>query len=283
MDRHRNRWDASLANLRKARDLDPRNEEIAYHLVQDYRYLRRYDLWKQDLEKGVAGESLGAWAQLALAELKLDMGDPVGAQAVLAQLSLAWSPTHEVWDTRFTTALYLRDYDAASRMMAATPERFAGAVLGGEPPLSWADAAIARYQGDELKAKTIFTGARKQLDADLGDQQKDEEYFFQASRFDAGLGRKAEAIREAETAVALLPIEKDSFYGPDMVYNLAMVHAWTGERAQAIAQLATLAKTPGGPSYGDLRFNPCWDSLRGDPRFEKLVASLKPNSAGSNK
>ena len=126
MDRHRNRWDASLANLQKACDLDPRNEEIAYHLVQDYRWLRRYDLWKRDIEKGVAGESLGDWAQLALAELKLDMGDPVGAQAVLAQLSLAWSPTHEVWDTRFTTALYLRDYDAASRMMAATPERFAG-------------------------------------------------------------------------------------------------------------------------------------------------------------
>jgi len=32
----------------------------------------------------------------------------------------------------------------------------------------------------------------------------------------------------------------------------------------------------GEAAYGDLRFNPCWDSLRGDPRFEKMVADLAP-------
>jgi hypothetical protein len=26
----------------------------------------------------------------------------------------------------------------------------------------------------------------------------------------------------------------------------------------------------------DLRLDPSWDSLRGDPRFEKIVASLAP-------
>jgi hypothetical protein len=28
--------------------------------------------------------------------------------------------------------------------------------------------------------------------------------------------------------------------------------------------------------YGDLRLDPMWDSLRGDPRFEKIVTSLAP-------
>src|SRR6266404_8008220 len=27
------------------------------------------------------------------------------------------------------------------------------------------------------------------------------------------------------------------------------------------------------------RFNPCWDSLRGDPRFEEMVAKLAPKAA----
>ncbi len=137
---------------------------------------------------------------------------------------------------------------------------------------------IARYRGDELKAKTILTGARKQLDADLGDQQQDEGYFLQASRFDAGLGRNEEAIREAKQAVDLLPITKDALTGIVPVTNLALVYAWTGERELAIEQLENLAKAPGGPSYGDLLLNPCWDSLRGDTRFEKIVASLAPQA-----
>jgi hypothetical protein len=33
-----------------------------------------------------------------------------------------------------------------------------------------------------------------------------------------------------------------------------------------------------GPTYGDLRFNPCWDSLRGEQRFDKIVAAAKAAS-----
>jgi hypothetical protein len=29
-------------------------------------------------------------------------------------------------------------------------------------------------------------------------------------------------------------------------------------------------------SYGNLRLNPLWDPLRGDPRFEAIVTSLAP-------
>jgi len=65
--------------------------------------------------------------------------------------------------------------------------------------------------------------------------------------------------------------------GSDFVTNLALVYAWTGERDRAIEQLEIVAKIPAGPSYGDLRFNPCWDVLRGEPRFEKLVAKTAPS------
>jgi hypothetical protein len=43
-----------------------------------------------------------------------------------------------------------------------------------------------------------------------------------------------------------------------------------------LGQLEAVTKTPGGPSYGALRLNPMWDPLRGDPRFEGIVASLAP-------
>jgi hypothetical protein len=93
--------------------------------------------------------------------------------------------------------------------------------------------------------------------------------------FDVCLGKKADAMREALRAVALLPIAKDSYWGPNHVTNLALVYAWTGERDRALEQLEKVATIPGGLTYGDLRFNPCWDDLRGDPRFDKIVAAAK--------
>jgi hypothetical protein len=35
-------------------------------------------------------------------------------------------------------------------------------------------------------------------------------------------------------------------------------------------------RPPSTVSYGQLKLLPFWDPLRGDPRFEKIVASLAP-------
>jgi hypothetical protein len=75
-----------------------------------------------------------------------------------------------------------------------------------------------------------------------------------------------------------MPIAKNSLFGPRTVTNLALVYAWTGERDRALEQLEIVATMPAGPTYGDLRFNPCWDSLRGDKRFDKIVAAAKAAS-----
>jgi hypothetical protein len=56
----------------------------------------------------------------------------------------------------------------------------------------------------------------------------------------------------------------------------AIICTWTGERELALGQLEAFTKTPGDHTYGNLRLSPLWDPLRGDPRFEKIVASLAP-------
>jgi len=93
---------------------------------------------------------------------------------------------------------------------------------------------------------------------------------------DAALGHKDDAIREGRRAVELLPVTKDSIVGALLVEKLALIYAWTGEKDLAFEQLAIAARIPGYLSYGELRLHPYWDPLRGDPRFEKIVASLAP-------
>ena len=57
--------------------------------------------------------------------------------------------------------------------------------------------------------------------------------------------------------------------GPSYITTLALIYAWTDEKDLALEQLATSARIPGGITYGELKLNPQWDSLRGDSRFEQ--------------
>src|SRR5204862_6685141 len=93
---------------------------------------------------------------------------------------------------------------------------------------------------------------------------------------DAGLGRKEDALREGRRAMELLPMEKDATNGVAMIKYLAVIAAWVGDNDLACEQLAAAIRVPGPLSYGQLKLFPFWDSLRGDPRFEKIVASLAP-------
>jgi TolB-like protein/thioredoxin-like negative regulator of GroEL len=270
IDRRQNRWDDSLANFQKAGELDPRNTEAAFWCRDTYFEMRRYNELEQLLAKNAADGTLqDPWTELWLAMIKLAKGDPVAAQALLAQVPLDFSPTQWIWETRFNAALYLRDYDAANRVIAATPASNVDESFEGQ---------VARARGDKQKAQSAFSAARKRLDAKWETTVKDERYFVQIAPIDAGLGRKEEAIREARRAVDLRPIAKDSLQGPEIATTLALVYAWTSERERALEQLEIVAKIPAGPTYGDLRFNPRWDDLRGDKRFDKIVAAAKAAS-----
>jgi len=61
-----------------------------------------------------------------------------------------------------------------------------------------------------------------------------------------------------------------------MIEFFAIICAWVGEKDLALQQLKIATEIPGTLSYGQLKLHPFWDPLRGDPRFEKIVASLAP-------
>ena len=211
------------------------------------------------------------------AEIKLAQGDPVAAQALLEQIPLDFNPVPYIWGTRFKAALYLRDYDAASRLIAMTPPQGLSELAVFDGPPEWAYAQVARARGEKQGAVAAFQAARnKDIALSKGNP---ENPITGIARYDAGLGRKEDAIREARHAVDIMPIATDSLNGPNNVANLALVYAWTGERDAALEQLQKIAALPGSaPTYGDLLLNPCWDDLRGDPRFDKIVAAAKAAS-----
>jgi len=137
-------------------------------------------------------------------------------------------------------------------------------------------ALVARMMNDDEKARAAFAAIRPQQEKVVREQPEYGPAVCVLALIDAGLGRKDEALREIERARELMPVEKDALNGADMIQYSAIVAAWVGEKDLACQQLAIAVRLPGFLSYGRLKLLPWWDPLRGDPRFEQIVASLAP-------
>jgi serine/threonine-protein kinase len=129
---------------------------------------------------------------------------------------------------------------------------------------------------DDDKARSAFTVARAEQEKMLQAEPNFGPPWCVLGLIDAALGRKEEALREGRRAIELLPVEKDAVRGPAMIKYLAMIAAWAGDKDLACQQLAIAARPPSTITYGQLKLLPFWDPLRGDPRFEQIVASLAP-------
>jgi serine/threonine-protein kinase len=179
----------------------------------------------------------------------------------------------------FLFALYERNAVAADKALAAVTDN----TFGMEGPVvysrAYAKGLVARMKGDEDGARAAFNAARNEQEKVVRTQPDDTSEsgaLCLLGLIDAALGRKQEALSEGRRAVELLPVTKNAIDGPEILYFYAVICAQVGEREQAIEQLKTLAQIPAGASYGELRLDPFWDPLRGDPRFDEVVASLAP-------
>jgi hypothetical protein len=86
-------------------------------------------------------------------------------------------------------------------------------------------------------------------------------------------------LDEGRRAIALIPVEKDFFNRILVLQYFAITAAWAAEKELALQQLEAGLRAPVASyalRYGALKLHPFWDPLRGDPRFEKIVAALAP-------
>src|SRR5207302_2791070 len=132
----------------------------------------------------------------------------------------------------------------------------------------------AGVKGDEVGGGGAFMKAREEVNKTVNGQPNYGPGFSVLGLIDAALGRKDDALREGRHAIELLPITKDSIDGAEVVKYLGAIYAWCGEKELAIEQINATLRIPSTLSYGNLKLHPYWDPLRGDSRFEKIVADL---------
>jgi serine/threonine-protein kinase len=126
--------------------------------------------------------------------------------------------------------------------------------------------------GADRRTKAIYFDSAAAVLAGRSRVRPDDPSLHAALAFAyAGLGRREDAIREGRLAVELRPPSKDTWYGVDMLRNLAVVYGMLGEADSAVKQLRTLLSIPSGISVPWLRADPTWDPIRGDPGFQALL------------
>jgi serine/threonine protein kinase/Tfp pilus assembly protein PilF len=278
IDRRQGHWEKSLEEMKQALELDPRNSSILQQISLTYQALRRYKETAATLDRvlAIAPKDIATKVRRAWVDLQW-RSDPkplhTTIETILAQDPNVAPVLVNQW---LDLALSERDPAAAERALARMPT--GGCYDENIPfPDSWCQGLVARLRGDEPAARGAFTKARLELEQTVRNQPDYAAALCAAGVVDAALGNKEAAIREGERAVELMSVSKNSVAGPMLIQYLSVIYAWIGDKDRAIEQLAEAAKLPGSHiTYGHLRLSPLWDPLRGDPRFEAIVASLAP-------
>ena len=277
IDRRQGRLEESIENLKRAADLDPRNPTIPSQIGLSHEFLRQYPQMATMFDRALMLAPTSIRAKLGRARVDLDQrADTRPLHNVIENL-IARDPTNAamIADDWFDLALLERDPDAATRAIAAMGGS-EYAIEGIAFPRGWCLGCVAQLRGDVIAARFAFLEARNDLQKWIREEPDNGRRWCVLGLVDAQLGNSAEAVREGRRAVELLPHNKEALDGEICVQYLAAIYARVGDKDAALDQLARAANLPGYLNYGDLRLNPMWDPLRGDLRFEQIVASVAP-------
>ena len=272
--RRRSQWDRFETYFNEAERLDPRNANLLTQHAFAYATLRRFPeaLRKFDQVLDIVPDDVGV--VLAKASIAQAEGDLPRAAALLTPLHPPAESLAPFWEIQVYQAIL-------ERRPAQIIPRLKEILAKRDPAygelrfwLGWAQEVA----GDHTGAQESWRQARRELELFLKDQPENYNLIGDLALTNMGLGDKAAALALAERAMTANPIEKDALNGPVPNEILARVAAQMGEPDRAIAALQKLLSIPydAGLAISPpltpalLRLDPMFDSLRNDPRFQKL-------------
>jgi tetratricopeptide (TPR) repeat protein len=285
IDRRQGRWDEAIRSFERVVDLDPRNVERIWRVGQIYSSdVRRYGDAIAMANRALALEPRSAFLRAlpALIGVEADANmTPLHATLKAIEAERSAAAAADVANISFQLALRERDPAAAAHALADIPSEGKGTTYSSDIPFpyAWFEGLLAKLRQDSPAAHSAFKAARAETEKLVRAQPGNVTPLNVLALIDAELGEKEKAIQEGRTACDMIPVAKDAVDGVGLVTNLACIYALTGEKDLALKQLEIVSKLPCGPSYGELRLDLEWDALRGDRRFEKIVASLAPKTA----
>src|SRR6266498_1979111 len=277
--RRQGHWEECIRNFERAIELDPRNLSMVGGAGLTYEYERRFAQAAAYRGRAVAiaPDEPTARVASALVDLQSRADTQPVHEAIQSVVTKDPSAVDRIAGYWLYVSICRRDADEMASALASLPSEgmipgVAGIVA---MPRSFLEGLAARVRNDLTGAQRAFTAARVAMEKIVREEPDYAQALSGLGLIDAALGHNEDAIREGRRALELLPVTKDAMAGAELLTNLAITYAWAGEKDLAIKQLEEVLRIPSEVCYGRLRLEPYWDSLRGDPRFEKLIEESK--------
>jgi len=279
--RRQGKWQEGFDLYEQAQKLDPQNANIVRNLLFTAMGMRRWEDASRWAEKfrAMAPASLVAKFQTGYADFWWK-GDTRLLKALVADVPAGTDPDGSVTSVRWDVAMIERDFAGARKILEASPLTEVSYTNAGATPKNFLIGLCLLAQGDKNGAGKFFESARPVFEAQVKDAPNSAERHANLGWCYAVMGRKEDAVREGERAVALKPESKDALDGSLMSAYLALICVRVGENDRALALIERLLKIPGpidsadySITINDLKFRWEWDPIRDDPRFQKLISS----------
>ncbi len=270
----------AIEHFERGADLDPRSAMAPYSVGETLALLRRYDEAETWLRRAIdIRPDFGLpYSYMAMMRLR-SAGDTAGASQWLRLMTERGAQNDEDDFNEIDLALLSArpDSDRAEALRSLLEAVRARSGPSSNQfryiPKSLYSGRARRKLGDPAGALAAFDSARLELTGLVGRDPEEPRYRSALGIALAGLGRADEAARQGEEGLRLMSPDVEAWRGGHRVVDLARIYVMTGRNDEAIEQLEYIMSIPADMSAWELRLDPMWDPLRGDPRFAALVAT----------
>jgi tetratricopeptide (TPR) repeat protein len=232
-------------------------------------FLRRYPEAQSALDRALVLAPANLATMERRAMVALAQGDLTGAQAVVRAALTAVEPAAVLaYFGNFQDLYWVLDDAQQQQLLTLPPSAF------DNDRSTWGMVRAQTYylRGNQALSRVYADSAQLAMEEQLRATPDDGQRHVIRGLALAYLGRKAEAIREGERGVSLWPISRDAYFGAYIQHQLVRIYLLVGEPEKALDQLEPLLRIPYYLSPGWLRIDPTFAPLKGNPRFERLVA-----------
>ena len=263
------RWDAAVDAAKRAYALDQRNPTAAIAVARTLHAVRRFQESDEYEARALALSPANISFTLDRVINRISMGDLAGAKdAVHQTLQTADSTELAAFFALFQEMQWVLDEPLLRRIVGMTPAQFRNNRQ------QWALKVGATWNllGDSARARAYGDSARIVAEAQLASFPEDAQLHELRARSLALMGRKPDAITEAERALKMRETALDASTGPYVRYQAARVFIQAGAYDRALDLIEPLLTT----NFSDLSpqwlaLEPVFRPLKGNPRFERLV------------
>jgi serine/threonine-protein kinase len=260
----------SLSDWNRALDVDLRSPDLYREIASTHTLIREYPAAIRYFDESISlgPDQLGVYWEKARAQT-LSSGSTVDAERTLTAMPQIGDPAMLAW-ANIQIPLLARKYQA----VIAYLENTAPDVISNQErflPKDLALAGVYALAGDAAQARSNFERAVARLERERDRRPSDGRVHAALAIAYAGVGRKVEAVREAQNGASLAGPTTDAMTGPVRLYDLARVYVAIGDFGPAIAALDEVLSIPSFYSAEWVGLDPDFDRLRTHSGYASLL------------